>query len=118
LPARIIVTQIVIGGAVAMLLMPVGPDASLAALSATFAVVAPNAWFAWRLPRAARGSVQADVHAQARLVVAQGIGKVLLSLLLVAALVLWLWPEPRAFIGTLLALHGAYFLAPTLATAR
>jgi F0F1-type ATP synthase assembly protein I len=114
LPARIVVIQIVIGAAAAALLSLAGRDASLAALAATLAIAAPNAWFAWRLSRTARAGTQLDVSSQARLALSQGVHRTLLTLLLVVGLVLWLRPEPLAFIGTLLAMHGAYFIAPTL----
>jgi F0F1-type ATP synthase assembly protein I len=106
----------VIGGAAAALLLPASPGAAFAALLAAIVVAAPNAWFAWRLARAAEGWTHLGAVDQARVTVAQSIQKLILMLLLMIGLFAWLRPEPLPFIGTLLLLHGAFFLTPLLET--
>jgi F0F1-type ATP synthase assembly protein I len=111
LPFRIVVIQSGIGVVAAALLLLVSAGAAAAALAASLAIVAPNAWFAWRLSRPTRKWLQLDVPAQARLTLMQGALRTLFTVLLLVALVVWIRPEPLAFIGTLLLLQGAYFIA-------
>jgi F0F1-type ATP synthase assembly protein I len=94
------------------LLLLASPGAALAAALAATAIVLPNAWFTWRLSRMGRERAQQDPSAQARRAVAQSVQRLLSTLLLVAGLVLWLRPEPVAFLGTLLLLQAAFFVAP------
>ncbi len=117
LPLRIVAVQGVIAVTAAVVLLTVSSQAAYAAALAGFAIVFPNAWFAWRLHdtaghREAPDAQQASEGAQ--LTLARGVQKTLLTLLLVVGLFILARPEPLVFIGTMILLHGAFFLTPLL----
>jgi len=83
-------------------------DRGTASAWAALAIVAPNAFFAWRVStvRAADATYEAQ-----RLIVGSVVKLVLGVVMLVAAFVLFR-PEPIAFFTTLIVVQAVHWLAP------
>jgi F0F1-type ATP synthase assembly protein I len=114
IPSKILICQLGIGGALAVLLTTLNsPEAGFAAILATGVVAVPNAIFVWRQWQVLK-SGPADPAKLARLAVLQIVMRLGLSLLLLAVCIIRFQPEFGPFIGTFIALQAVVALAPWL----
>jgi ATP synthase protein I len=95
---RIVLLQAAIALVIAVGMAPAGIDQSLAALLAGLVCVAPNGYFAWRAGRE---------RSPARLL-AHGVGKLVVTTALMAAVFATLRPAPLGFFATFIAMQLMY----------
>ncbi len=113
IPSKILICQLGIGGALAVLLTLKSPEAGFAAILATGVVTIPNAIFVWRQWQVLR-SGPADPVRLAKLAVLQIVMRLGLSLLLLVICIIRFQPEFGPFIGTFIALQAVLALTPWL----
>ena len=95
---RIVLLQAAIVLVIAVGMLPAGIDQSLAALLAGLVCVAPNGYFAWRAGRE---------RSPARLL-AHGVGKLVVTTALMAAVFATLKPAPLGFFAAFIAIQLMY----------
>jgi len=95
---RIVLYQACIAMVISAGFLPVDPDQSLAALLAGTVCVAPNAYFAWR----------AGVERSPSRLLAQGVGKLVVTMSLMAAVFATVRPAPLGFFAAFIAIQLMY----------
>jgi ATP synthase protein I len=98
---RIVLYQAVVAAVIAVGLVPAGLNQSLAALLAGAVCVVPNAYFAWR----------AGVERSPARLLAQGVGKGLTTVALMAAVFVVLRPAPLGFFAAFIAMQWVFVAA-------
>jgi len=108
LPYRIVVVQLSTAVIASLLLGLKSAAYALGAMTAGIVVLVPSAWFAWRV--ATRR--ETDPIGEAQALLANGVGRLIATGVLMGVAIGWLEPEPFAFFGTLIAMQFVYWVVP------
>jgi F0F1-type ATP synthase assembly protein I len=108
LPYRIVVVQLSTAAIASLLLWWKSAAHALGAMTAAVVVLAPSAWFAWRVAT----RLETDPMREAQTLLANGVARLVATGVLMGVAIVWLEPEPFAFFGTLIAMQFAYWFVP------
>jgi F0F1-type ATP synthase assembly protein I len=111
LPYRIVVVQASTAVSASLLLWWKSAGHALGAMTAAVVVLAPSAWFAWRVV----SKRDTDAMREAQALLGNSVARLVATCVLMGLAIVWLRPEPFAFFGTLIAMQVAYWFVPLTA---
>jgi F0F1-type ATP synthase assembly protein I len=114
LPYCIVAVQSCTGAVLVVLWLLSSVAQGASSALAAFAVIVPNALFAWQVVRCG-DTVGLE---GARRLVGSSVAKLVLGIALLVGIFVWYRPEPGAFFTTLIVVHAAQLVSPWLGAPR